>query len=154
MPAGLLSTTPVPAPDLLTVSVELPSCTGSKVAVTVWLESTEKVQAPLPPQGKPQAEKIDPAFAVAVKSMVVPTGKLALQVVPQLIPLGLLVIVPEPEPFFWIVNVTGLTVLCVRGSRGGRVNVNCAAETWDTAKTMAAHTKARRTAGNHLRRMP
>ena len=49
-------------------------------------------QAPLHP------EKTEPARGDAVKVTVVPLGKEALQVVPQLIPAGVLVTVPLPVP--------------------------------------------------------
>lgn len=42
--------------------------------------------------------KIEPAPGVAVSVTEFPNGKLALQVVPQLMPLGALVTVPDPDP--------------------------------------------------------
>jgi hypothetical protein len=55
------------------------------------------VQVPVPEQPPPlQLVKLEPAAAVAVRVTDVP--KLAEQVVPQLMPLGLLVTVPLPVP--------------------------------------------------------
>ncbi|HZU42556.1 MAG TPA: hypothetical protein VE994_07795 [Terriglobales bacterium] len=56
------------------------------------------VQAPLPLHAPLQPAKTDPALAVAVSVTVVPLLKVALQVLPQEIPAGLLVTVPVPLP--------------------------------------------------------
>ena len=50
------------------------------------------VHAPL------QLVKVEPAFGEADKATEVPAGKDALQVLPQLIPAGVLVTVPLPVP--------------------------------------------------------
>jgi hypothetical protein len=62
------------------------------------------VQAPLPEHAPDQPENIDPLFAEATK-VTVPEAYLAEQVEPQLIPEGLLVIVPDPEPDFETVKL-------------------------------------------------
>jgi hypothetical protein len=58
-------------------------------AITNW--HVEPLQSPLKP------ENVDPDAGVAVRVMVVPLSKAALQVDGQLIPAGLLVTVPWPE---------------------------------------------------------
>ena len=54
--------------------------------------SAVPVQAPLQPIN------VEPAVGVAVRVILVPAGKLAEQVEPQLIPAGSLVMFPEPFP--------------------------------------------------------
>ena len=61
-------------------------------AVSVTLQSP----APLHPLDHPA--KVDPALGVALNVTAVPLAKLALHVWPQLMPAGLLVIVPPPVP--------------------------------------------------------
>jgi hypothetical protein len=56
------------------------------------------VQDPAPIQAPLQPTKIEPATGVAVRVTEFPNGKLALQIFPQLMPLGALVTVPEPDP--------------------------------------------------------
>jgi len=76
------------------------------VAVTLLLLFIAKVQVEeVPEQAPDQPAKTEPEAAVAVKVTEVPVVKEALQVVPQLIPEGLLVTVPEPVPAFETVNV-------------------------------------------------
>jgi hypothetical protein len=53
------------------------------------------------------ALKREPVAAVAVNVTTCPPGKGALHVAPQLIPEGLLVIVPEPGPALVMVRVLG-----------------------------------------------
>src|SRR6202162_6007928 len=64
---------------------------------------TEK--APVPLQAPLQPVKVDPAAALAVSVTTVPLLKLALQVVPQLIPVGLLVNVAVPVPALVTLNL-------------------------------------------------
>jgi len=59
---------------------------------------TLSVQVPVPLQAPLQPLKIQPLAGVAVSVVFVPELKLALQVLPQLIPPGLLVTVPPPFP--------------------------------------------------------
>jgi hypothetical protein len=69
-----------------------------KVAVTFVLAliSMEHVSVPL--HGPPQPENIDSLVGVGVNIIDTPAAKMELQVVPQLIPAGELVIVPVPDP--------------------------------------------------------
>ena len=96
MPAGLLVTVPVPAPDFVTVSLTLK---GLNVAVTDFAAFmvTEHVFA-FPEHAPLQPANLSPVPAVAVNFTTVPLAKLAEHVVPQLIPDGRLVIVPVPVP--------------------------------------------------------
>jgi hypothetical protein len=72
---------------------------GLKVAVTDSLTVRATEQAPVPEQPAPlQPAKVEPAAGVAVSEIFVPPVKLAVHVPGQLIPLGLLVTVPLPEP--------------------------------------------------------
>jgi hypothetical protein len=54
------------------------------------------VHFPAPEQAPDQPEKEAEAAGVGVRVIEDPAGKVVLQVVPQLIPAGVLVIVPEP----------------------------------------------------------
>jgi hypothetical protein len=64
----------------------------------------------VPVQAPVQLVKVVPAVGVAVKVTTVLGAKLAVQVVPQLIPVGLLVIVPIPVPTLVKVNAKGVRV--------------------------------------------
>ena len=102
-PAGLLVTVPAPVPLTCTASV------GSKVklAVTDVLLFSVKVQEAVVVllQAPLQPANAEPGFAVAASVTWDPAVKPALQVVPQLIPAGLLAMVPEPVPASETVNV-------------------------------------------------
>jgi len=74
------------------------------LAVSVSVQVEVPVQAPVQPAN------IDPEAAVAVSVTCVPLGKFALQVPGQLMPEGLLVTVPAPEPVVVTVSWTGGTV--------------------------------------------
>jgi len=63
---------------------------------------TLQVLVPLHPPDHPA--NVEPAFGVAVSATAVPLAKLALHVDPQLMPAGLLVIVPPPVPALCTVN--------------------------------------------------
>jgi len=69
------------------------------------------VQVPVPAHPPPlQPANTDPADAVAVSVTVLPVGNwalAALQVVPQLMPDGLLVTVPVPVPALFTVRMEG-----------------------------------------------
>src|SRR5581483_6381850 len=95
MPAGLEVTEPEPEPDFVTESV---AGERAKVAVTVVAAVRGTVQAPGPEQPPLQPAKREPAAGVAARETAVPVGKLAEQVAPQLMPAGLEVTEPEPEP--------------------------------------------------------
>jgi hypothetical protein len=99
IPEGLLVIVPAPVPAPCTASWT--GGTVLKVAVTVVLAASVKLHAPVPVQPPAHPAKVEPALGVAVRVTAVPGAKLALQVVPQLIPEGLLVTVPVPVPAFF-----------------------------------------------------
>jgi hypothetical protein len=96
IPAGELVTVPVPLPAGTTVSTG--SCEVLNVAVTEAFAFSVSTQLPAPLHAPPHPEKVEPAVGVAVNVTFVPSAKEALHVVPQLIPDGELVTVPEPVP--------------------------------------------------------
>jgi len=100
MPDGALVTLPFPVPFKFTVSI------GEvlKFAVTevFWVRVT--LQTPVPLQAPDQPEKNEFAPGEAVSVTWVPLEKLAVQVLPQLMPAGLLLTVPPPAPVAWTVN--------------------------------------------------
>jgi hypothetical protein len=70
-----------------------------KLAVTFWLALSVNVQVallPLQPPVHPAKDELAPAVSVSVTWL--PLAKAARHVVPQLIPAGLLLIVPAPAP--------------------------------------------------------
>ena len=82
-----------------------------KAAVIVMLLLICTVQEPVPVHPPPlQPAKTDPEAGAAVSVTAVPPENDLEQVVPQLMPLGLLVTVPLPVPFLvtWSVNVPPL----------------------------------------------
>lgn len=92
MPAGLLITVPLPGPAK---DIEIiPGVT--KVAPTFISAFKTRVQFPVPEQAPDQPANEFEGDGAAVSVIEVPAGKLALQVVPQLIPAGALVTLPEP----------------------------------------------------------
>jgi hypothetical protein len=56
------------------------------------------LQVLVPEQSPPHPPKVEPEAGLAVSVTAVPLEKLALQVLPQLIPEGLLVTLPDPVP--------------------------------------------------------
>lgn len=68
------------------------------VALTDSFVVMSTVQVELPLQAPPQLTRYEFAVVVAVSVTCVPGAKFPVQVVPQLIPAGLLVIVPPPVP--------------------------------------------------------
>lgn len=92
MPAGSLVTVPLPLPE----SAKANTGEAEKVAETVMLEFSVRVQVLDPLHAPPQFTKLEPGFAVADSVTAVPAGKLPLQVAPQLMPLGLLTTAPLP----------------------------------------------------------
>lgn len=104
MPPGALVMVPVPVPALLTVSA-----TGIKVklaptvcacAIVTWQVGAVPEQAPVQPS------KVELAAAATDKVTLLPWLKLAVQVVPQSIPMGALLIVPVPVPVLVTVKST------------------------------------------------
>jgi hypothetical protein len=99
IPVGELTTVPVPFPRRFTLNTNVLSML--KVAVTCWfaLRVNVQVRLVLPSQPPPdQLVKIEFAPGAAVSITFVPDRKGALQVVPQLMPEGVLVTVPVPVP--------------------------------------------------------
>ena len=97
MPDGLLVTVPEPVPLVLTVN-EYVEVDWPNVAVTDRVAAIETVHVPVPLQAPDQPAKREPELGVAVSVTDVPELKLTLHVLPQLMPLGLLVTVPLPVP--------------------------------------------------------
>jgi hypothetical protein len=77
-----------------------------KVAVTAVAVLTVTAQEPVPEQAPAQPAKIESPSAVAVRVRAVPGATDREQAVPQLMPAGLLVTVPEPAPFLVTESVT------------------------------------------------
>jgi hypothetical protein len=75
-----------------------------KVAVTEAAAVRVTAHVPVPLQAPDQPANVEPEAAVAVSVTAVPLAKLALQVVGQLMPEGLLVTVPVPVPALWTVS--------------------------------------------------
>nr|WP_040335034.1 hypothetical protein [Candidatus Magnetobacterium casensis] len=99
-------TTPVPEPDLVTVSVYFCVPPPVNVAVTLLAADIVTVQVALVPEQSPlQPVKVEPESAAAVRVTEVSLAKPAEHVEPQLIPDGELVTVPEPVPDFVTVRV-------------------------------------------------
>jgi hypothetical protein len=96
IPLGALVTVPVPGPDIVIVRTE--EGTALKLAVTDVAEVKVTTQVLVPVQFPPfHPVNANPFPAVAVSVTCVLLAKLAEQVVPQLIPVGLLVTVPVPD---------------------------------------------------------
>lgn len=94
MPAGELVIVPAPPPLSATVSVAWAGGGGPKLAVTLLSESIFTLQLLVPEHAPPQPVNMNPVLGATVRAMVDPATKLVLQVAPQLIPPGLLVIDP------------------------------------------------------------
>ena len=69
-----------------------------KVAVTEALAERVTLQAAVPVQAPDQPAKVTPELGAALSVTAVPLAKLAEQVCPQLMPAGVLVMVPAPVP--------------------------------------------------------
>src|SRR5438093_10969559 len=117
MPAGALVTVPTPVPALVTVRAKLGT---SNVAVTVVAADRVTVHEPVPVQPPPlQPLKVDPAAGVAVSVTAVPLGQLAAELVPHVIPAGVLVTIPLPVPAFVTVSANGTSnVAVIRAAAG------------------------------------
>ena len=118
MPAGALVTVPVPVPLFVTDSV---MGTSVNVAVTEVAALTVTLHAPVPEQAPLQPAKVEPASGVAVRVTAEPGVSACEQVVPQEMPAGVLVTVPEPVPLFVTESVTG-SERERGGHRGGGVD--------------------------------
>jgi hypothetical protein len=95
IPAGLLSTVPVPVPAFVTERLKVCKL---KVAVTDLAASMVTAHVPVPVQAPLQPAKLELAEGVAVNVTEAPALKDAEQVVPQSIPMGEEVTVPVPVP--------------------------------------------------------
>jgi len=103
-PEGMLEIVPTPVPARLRVSTAA-FWTALKFAVTCWLALSINVQVgfvPLQPPAHPAKDEFAPAVSVSVTW--VPLAKAALHVVPQLMPAGLLLIIPPPAPAAWVLS--------------------------------------------------
>jgi hypothetical protein len=95
IPEGLLVTVPVPVPVSVTVKV---AAVRLNEALTEVLPVSVIVHDPVPLHAPDQPANAEFVPAVAASVTFVPELKFALQEVPQLIPAGVLVTVPEPFP--------------------------------------------------------
>ncbi|KJR40355.1 hypothetical protein MCHI_003780 [Candidatus Magnetoovum chiemensis] len=99
---GVTVTLPEPPPETavaLVGSIEYAHDTAVNVAVTLFPESIVTVHVPVPLQPPPlQPVNVDPEFAVAVNVTEVPKEYDSEQLLPQSIPDGELVTLPEPVP--------------------------------------------------------
>ncbi len=102
MPTGELLTVPVP----VTVTVKVGGL-RMKVAVTELALLKVTTHDPLPLHAPPHPPNVEPVFGVSFRVTCVPSLKLALQVVPQLMPAGELVTTPDPVPAKLTVRVPG-----------------------------------------------
>ena len=100
MPAGELKTLPEPVPVLFTASlnVTVGLGTASKLAVTAWSWLNVRSQLSVPLQAPDQPVKTEPSAGVAIRLTLVASSKFMEQVVPQSMPAGSLITVPEPVP--------------------------------------------------------
>jgi hypothetical protein len=86
----------------------------TKPAVTVVLPLSVSVQLAVPLHPPPdQPVKFEPLAAAALKVICVPVSKLAVHVLPQLIPDGVLVTVPVPLPD-WVTDSMLVAGFCVK----------------------------------------
>jgi len=97
IPDGLLVTTPVPVPARVTAST---GCAAIAVncAMTEVCEVSVTTHELIPAHAPDQPVKVEPEAGVALRVTLVPEANFAVQVDPQLIPEGLLPIVPVPVP--------------------------------------------------------
>jgi hypothetical protein len=102
MPAGVLVTTPVPRPPVLTVRVRV---WAVNVADTLLAAVIATEQEPVPVHAPLQPENAYPAAGVAVRPTFVPCVNKAEHVPPQEMPAGLLVTVPVDAPLVVTVSV-------------------------------------------------
>lgn len=98
MPEGADVTFPDPGPKITTVSGWVGGGgVNEKEAVTDLSEFMTTVQFPDPVQAPDQPEKV-PEEAVGVSVMEAPSAKSAWQALPQLIPAGIELTDPDPDP--------------------------------------------------------
>jgi hypothetical protein len=92
MPAGVLVIVPLPGPVM--VNDKEPGAENAAETLVSAFKTTEHF--PVPEQAPDQPAKEPFVAGVALRLTEVPASNVAVQVVPQLIPAGVLVIVPEP----------------------------------------------------------
>ena len=88
----------------------------SKVAVTALTASMVTVQLPAPLQAPDQLVKDESLSAVAVKVRIVPGSRVAVQVRPQSMAAGTLVMLPLPSPVLLTVSVYGSILVSVKST--------------------------------------
>jgi hypothetical protein len=99
IPAGTLTTVPVPVPAFRTSSLYVVAVAAVKAALTDVAAFTVTVHVPVPPQPPPlQPLNVEPLAGVAVSVTVAPAVTDSVQSDPQLMPAGLLVTVPASVP--------------------------------------------------------
>src|SRR5437763_842523 len=89
IPAGLDEMRPAPAPDGVTVTLCLPGAAGataSKVTKTLVSATTLRAQPPRPVHPPPQPANCQPGSGTGVRTICVPSARIAEQVVPQSVP--------------------------------------------------------------------
>src|SRR5947208_7616866 len=108
MPEGALVTIPLPAPAVVTVKTKV----GVKIAGAAGREGSVSAEGPVPVQAPPlQPVKTDRTAGVAASVTTVPLTKVAVQVIPQSTPVGVLVTIPAPAPALETVRAkTGVNV--------------------------------------------
>jgi hypothetical protein len=117
IPAGLLVTVPLPVPLLVTDKRKV--CAGCGLKVAAHERAMSMVTTPLLQPVPVQPAKVEPVAGVAVSVTSVPLLNEAEQVVPQLMPAGLLVTVPFPVPLLVVVFTTlTVSVNCCVGGGG------------------------------------
>jgi hypothetical protein len=80
----------------------------ANVAVTAGAVESDTEQVPVPEQPPPlHPEKVEPAAAPPERVTIVPPGKVAEHIDPQLIPAGALMTVPSPVPALATVSESG-----------------------------------------------
>ena len=99
IPAGDDVTVPDPVPASVTVAAKLLT-EPLNVAVTLRATVIVVVQVPVPVHAPLQPANVEPLAATAVSVTDAPLAKLAVHVVPQLMPVGDDVTVPVPVPAF------------------------------------------------------
>ena len=105
IPAGLLVTVLVEAPEPDFVTFRITGGFSVKVAVTVWAALIVTVQAPVPLHAPDQPAKNDPRLGVGVSFSEAGLRNVAEQVAPQLRPLEEPFTVPDPVPAFVTVSL-------------------------------------------------